>query len=174
VFVRFAGCNLNCTKEVQGFDCDTDHEMKMQFDRGDLVRKILSTAEKCRVVVFTGGEPALQLDKKLLIELKRFGFFLAVETNGTKRLPQGLDWITVSPKGYPVVVEKAHELKYVLKMGLAIPEPCITADHLVIQPAEDIQKRRNNTYNLRHCIRLVKENPRWRLSTQLHKQWKIR
>ncbi|MFP3422284.1 hypothetical protein R0K19_23220, partial [Bacillus sp. SIMBA_161] len=56
-------------------------------------------------VVFTGGEPLLQLDTALIAMLHSEGFEVAVETNGTVPAPAGIDWLCVSPKSNnPLVI----------------------------------------------------------------------
>ncbi len=63
--------------------------------------------QKNLLVVLTGGEPLLQVDAALITALKNEGFIVAVETNGTIKAPEGLDWICVSPKAGSRVVQKS-------------------------------------------------------------------
>lgn len=172
VFVRFAGCNLCCKKEEAGFDCDTNHERVTSLDVDGVVNSILDLSSDCRWVVLTGGEPSLQLDSLLIARLKGLGLLLAIETNGTRALPPGLDWITISPKkGELVRQPTAHEVKYVLKAGDPLPLCEIKARHKFLSPAFEGDKL--PTENLNHCIKLCLENPAWRLSMQAHKRWGI-
>src|SRR5207244_1433505 len=70
--------------------------------------------EAHRLVVCTGGEPLLQLDRALIDALKARGFAIAVETNGTLAAPAGIDWICVSPKADATLVQTTgQELKLV-------------------------------------------------------------
>ena len=111
VFCRFAGCNLwsgrekDREKAICNF-CDTDFlgtdgiNGKKYKSPNDLVNQALSiwrTSDK-PFIVLTGGEPLLQLDDKLIEELHHKNFEIAVETNGTIKAPNNLDWICVSPK----------------------------------------------------------------------------
>ncbi len=102
------------------------------------------------------------------------GFKLAIETNGSRELPPGIDWITVSPKVAEHAVRQrvADEVKYVRGYGQALPKTVIQAKHYLISPAFDGTTVEPKT--LRWCIDLVKSDPRWRLSLQLHKVLSIR
>jgi len=170
IFVRLAKCNLEC-----GF-CDTEYESYRELSAGEVIDECRSFA--CMEIIFTGGEPLLQLDSKIVGEFKRAGYYLAVETNGSIAPPKGLDWITVSPKVAEHVVARKFrgthidELKYVRNKSQGIPRPRLKADHYYVSPEFDGDYP--NEENIRHCIDLVKENPKWRLSIQEHKFLKIR
>lgn len=187
VFLRFAGCNVGCTKAVQGFDCDTDWLNGEAMTLKQIVERVTHLAssknahDPCPWVVFTGGEPGLQIDHDLISELHLQGFLLAVESNGTVPLPEGLDWICVSPKlpDEMTLQRTADEVKFVVAAGATIPETTIEADHYLISPAwEPVSKQPLNPgpisdSNLTWCIQLVLENPGWSLSVQQHKQWGV-
>lgn len=136
----------------------------------ELVDEIVRLAPQCRAIIFTGGEPALQLDSELISALKDRDYYLAIETNGTKELPLGLDWITVSPKTAEHTLRQriANEVKYVRHKGMGIPKPTIKADHLLISPAFQPDGT-VTSQDLKWAIDLVRTNPPWRLSLQLHK-----
>lgn len=174
VFVRFSGCNLRCRKETHGFDCDTE------FDSGRCMNglAILNEAERiagtCRSVIFTGGEPTLQLDDYLVDAFKENGWFTAVETNGTNPVPARVDWISCSPKSaeHALRIKTASELRYVRGYGQAIPKPRIAAPHLLISPA--FKGADLDPEAVAWCLHLVQENPEWRLSLQTHKLLNVR
>lgn len=173
IFVRFSKCNLECKLETHGFDCDTEFESGSRVAIDELVADIQAHDPfRCGWVIFTGGEPSLQLDEELIDALHGTGYQLAIETNGTRELPTGLDWITISPKTAEHTLRQlsADEVKYVRAYGQAIPRPRVKADHLVLSPAWGDETQRN----LEWCLRLVRENPEWRLSMQQHKIWNIR
>lgn len=174
LFVRFQGCNLRCRQESHGFDCDTEFVSGTSWTSLEIVAYMKQLAPACPWVVLTGGEPAQQLDAHLLEYLHRAGYTLAIETNGTVALPDGIDWITVSPKVAEHVIRQriANEVKYVRGFGQGIPRTVVKADHHLISPAFDGSDLDPKT--LRWCIDLVKENPTWRLSVQQHKFWSIR
>lgn len=170
IFIRFAGCNLTC-----GF-CDTEFESYKEMDFEAIIQECYKY--ECKNIIFTGGEPLLQLDKMLIDLLKYRGYFLAVETNGSVRPPERLDWITLSPKVAEHVIEKnfssvtVNEIKYVRSSGQDIPKPKIKALNYFISPmfnGDQLDKE-----NLSHCINLVKNNPTWSLTMQYHKFWKVR
>lgn len=183
VFVRFAGCNLRCTQESVGFDCDTEFTSAQRLTSDELVSQIIDLLVLNRVrgnpnIVFTGGEPTLQLDNDLihrLADTKRFGK-LCLETNGLRPVSQlDLDWVAVSPKTAEHTLKATMgvmELRYVRNATQGIPEPAIEAPHRFISPAWELYAGFER--NLAHCIRLVRENPPWRLSVQQHKQWGVR
>lgn len=174
LFLRFSRCNLACTVESHGFDCDTEFESGRKMTAGEIVDELRQLSGDCRWVVLTGGEPALQLDGALITTLREAGYRLAVETNGSVELPPGLDWITVSPKvaEHAIRQRSADEVKYVRGYGQGIPRTVVEAEHRLISPAFDGDRLDRRT--LDWCLRLVRENPEWRLSVQQHKLWSIR
>ena len=179
IFVRFAGCNMRCSlepgpKSIGGFDCDTEYMSGRKLTLGEVRDEVEAIAGGCRWIIFTGGEPGLQLDTDIIEHMKARGFRTAVETNGTIELPPGLDWITVSPKAAEHAMKQltATELKYVRAYGQGIPRPKVKAEHYLVSPAATPEGV--SLEALRWCIRLVKENPTWRLSVQQHKAWQIR
>ncbi|MCH8615056.1 7-carboxy-7-deazaguanine synthase [Sphingomonas sp. SM33] len=182
VFLRFAGCNLWSGREqdresAQCTFCDTDFvgtdgEGGGKFARAealaDHVRDVWGRGCDDRLVVITGGEPMLQLDRPLLDALHEQGFRVAVESNGTLPATEGIDWLCISPKaGTDVVQRSGDELK------LVWPQPGVDLDALegwdfrnfLIQPL-DCEAREEA---LDAAIRLVMERPQWRLSLQTHK-----
>ncbi len=174
VFVRFSGCNLECKVETHGFDCDTEFVSGRPMTAKELLGEMNLLGGECRNVIFTGGEPMLQLDRDLIMLLKINGWFIAVETNGTKPVPHGVDWITLSPKvaEHAIKILQVDELKYVRSYGQGIPKPRAFAAHKMVSPAFDGSRLDGRT--LAWCIKLVKENPEWRLSVQQHKAWRVR
>lgn len=183
VFCRFSGCNLWSGREADRASaacnfCDTDFVGTDgvnggKYPRADLIAdKIASLWPRNdaprRFVVFTGGEPLLQLDTPLLDAMHGHGFECAVETNGTLEAPIGLDWITVSPKGTaPVKLQRANELKLVYPQINALPERFIdfAAGHFFLQPMDGPHFDENTRAAVEYC----KAHPHWRLSLQTHK-----
>lgn len=181
VFVRFVGCNLWSGKEEQRVSavctfCDTnfvsmDGPHGGSYEKESLVEKVVALWDNKGgdpYVVFTGGEPSLQLDVELVEAFKKAGFETAIETNGTRELPEGLDWICVSPKGSleNVVVKKGHELKVVYPQEGIDPAEAESwnFEYFYLQPLWDKESQywsESQTYCLEH--------PKWRLSLQMHK-----
>lgn len=119
-------------------------------------------------VVCTGGEPLLQLDEALISALRLRGFSIAVETNGTISVPQGLDWICVSPKaGTTLQVKKGDELKLVYPQSGAAPESFARLDfaHFSLQPMDGPDRGAHTRAAVAYCL----AHPHWRLSLQTHK-----
>jgi organic radical activating enzyme len=174
LFLRFARCNLACAAETHGFDCDTEFTSGRRLSIAEIRAELAALATDCRWIVLTGGEPALQVDRELIDALHGAGYLLAIETNGSVELPAGIDWITVSPKvaEHAIRQRRAHEVKYVRGHGQAVPRTVVEAEHHLISPAFDGDEV--DPRALAWCIRLVKENPPWRLSVQQHKLWRVR
>lgn len=183
VFCRFAGCNLWSGREedragAQCTFCDTDFVGTNGVGGGRfetaaaLAQAIAALWPAGRggrpYVVFTGGEPLLQLDVALIDAMHAEGFEIAVETNGTIAAPDGIDWICVSPKaGTTLVQTRGQELKLVFPQAGAEPERYAALDfeHFLLQPLWGAATHENMRAAARYCM----EHPRWRLSVQTHK-----
>lgn len=174
LFLRFSKCNLLCTVETHGFDCDTEFESGRDLTIDEILAELAGLSADCRWIVLTGGEPALQLDTALIDALHQAGYKLAIETNGTVALPDGLDWITVSPKVPETSIKQrtADEVKYVRAVGQPIPETVVEATYRLISPAFEDDRLSQET--LDWCLELVRSHPDWRLSVQQHKAWGMR
>lgn len=185
VFLRFAGCNLWTGREQDRHRavcqfCDTDF-VGTDGDGGGSFRSAAALADHVserwpdstsgvdrRYVVCTGGEPTLQLDGELIDALHQRGFEVAIETNGTRPVPAGVDWICVSPKSTaPLVQQRGSELKLVFPQPEAMPERFTGLDfrHFLLQPMDGPDQQRNIAAALEYCL----AHPQWRLSMQLHK-----
>ena len=161
VFVRLAGCNLRCPF------CDTDFSSYTEMT----AQEILSAMRVYRMplVVLTGGEPTLQTDDVLIEALHGEGYYICMESNGTRRPPEGLDWLTVSPKaGSTLAVTSCDELKLVVDEQTEISDSGITASHYFLQPCDTGDDERNRRI-IHRCVEEIKHNPKWRLSLQTHK-----
>jgi 7-carboxy-7-deazaguanine synthase len=187
VFCRFAGCNLWSGREQDRDSaicrfCDTD----FVGTDGTLGRRFLSAAALAetiaaqwtgdaahRYTVLTGGEPLLQLDAALIAALHARGFAIAIETNGTIEVPDGLDWICVSPKARAeLVVRRGHELKLVYPQAGIAPEDFegLAFQRFSLQPMDGPEVAANTARAIEYCLR----HPQWRLSLQTHKTLGIR
>jgi 7-carboxy-7-deazaguanine synthase len=183
VFCRFAGCNLWSGVEkdrataVCNF-CDTDF-VGVDGNGGGKFANVLALAASVaqtwrgagnanRLVVLTGGEPALQLDAQLIDALHAYDFEIAIETNGTLPLPKGLDWICVSPKAdAKLSVTQGDELKLIFPQAQAMPERFedLAFDHFFLQPMDGLDREKNTRTAIEYCL----AHPAWRLSVQTHK-----
>lgn len=190
IFCRFSGCNLWSGREqdrdsAQCTFCDTDFIGTNGQGGGkfttakELARHVRSfwpdsDAGKAYVVC-TGGEPLLQLDDALVRAFHQQGLEIAIETNGTLPVPDGIDWVCVSPKGSAdVIVEQGNELKLVYPQAQSMPEKFsgLAFDHLFLQPMAiplEANLLHSTTPNLRATIDYCLQHPQWRLSLQTHK-----
>jgi 7-carboxy-7-deazaguanine synthase len=182
VFCRFSGCNLwsgreqDRTSAVCRF-CDTDFvgingpgggRFETAEALAGAIEQTWASNEPGRFVVFTGGEPLLQLDPELIDAVHKFGFEIAVETNGTQEPVDGIDWLCVSPKsGAPLQVRRGHELKLVYPQAGLDPADllCLPFDHFWLQPMDGPDRIANTAAAIAYCL----SHPRWRLSVQMHK-----
>ena len=195
VFCRFAGCNLWSGREedreaaICQF-CDTDFVGSDGIGGGkfNTASELASVIENAwsstaagpsqRYVVFTGGEPLLQLDEDIISALHAIGFEVAIETNGTIKVPKGVDWICVSPKaGSELIVLQANELK------LVVPQDGPEALEKLMARFEKMDYRNrflqpmdgpNLKSNTELAVSLCQKRPLWRLSIQTHKLIGIR
>ncbi|OWT80637.1 MULTISPECIES: 7-carboxy-7-deazaguanine synthase [unclassified Achromobacter] len=182
VFCRFAGCNLWSGRESDRASaactfCDTDFVGTDgpgggKFTTAQALAETLAATwgpdRARRYVVFTGGEPLLQIDTALLDAVHAQGFEIAIETNGTLLPPPGIDWICVSPKGTaPVALRAGNELKLVYPQLDAPPESFAGLDfeHFFLQPMDGPQRVANTERAVQYCT----QHPQWRLSLQTHK-----
>ena len=149
VFIRFAGCNLACPF------CDTQHRHGTRKTLDEIVDFV--AGHKARLVVLTGGEPALQVDAALVEELHAIGKYVAIETNGTHTVPSGIDWITLSPKD-----------RFVVDGVAPPPYADIRTSHRFLQPCDTGDEERDKLI-IQKTVEYCKANPEWRLSLQTHK-----
>jgi organic radical activating enzyme len=202
VFVRLSRCNLECRLEPGprspgGFDCDTEFESGRKVTLEELLAWVADETGAGGGVpdwlLWTGGEPGLQLDLEVCEFFRGRGWKLAVETNGSVLLPTldpggpvepatadaGLTWfpfdhISVSPKVAEHAIRQrwAHEVRYVRAHGQALPRTEVKALYQYLSPAA--QGDRLDPRAVAWCVNLVKSDPAWRLSVQQHKVWGVR
>lgn len=182
VFCRFAGCNLWSGREEDRASaicrfCDTDFRGTDGPGGGvfegpePLARRIAATWSGeggGRLVVLTGGEPLLQLDRPLIESLHARAFEVAIETNGTRPVPEGVDWVCVSPKaGAELAQRSGEELKLVFPQPGLPPEALeqLAFEHFFLQPMDGPERLANTRRAIAYC----RDHPRWRLSIQTHK-----
>ena len=186
VFLRFAGCNLWSGRERDRANavckfCDTEFVGTDGPGGGKFhTAEALADAVAARwrpaangtapYVVCTGGEPLLQLDHAAIAALHEKGFEVGVETNGTRRAPEALDWICVSPKGGAEVLQRqGSELKLVYPQVEPEAQPecfeSLNFLHHFLQPLDDSRRKENTRAAIEYCLR----HPQWKLSLQTHK-----
>lgn len=182
VFIRFTGCNLWSGLEKDRKNaicnwCDTDFigndgELGGKYDETQLTN-IATKLWKSNLndnpyVILTGGEPLLQINSILLEKLHLSGFEIGLETNGTMPIPDGIDWICVSPKsGTDIVLKKGDELKFVYPQKNTTPDiyQNLEFDHFYIQPMDGLYRDKNTDLSKQFILK----NKKWKLSLQTHK-----
>jgi 7-carboxy-7-deazaguanine synthase len=182
VFCRFAGCNLwngresdraladcsFCDTDFVGTDGNGGGKFVNADDLASHLERTWGRNQGERFVVFTGGEPLLQLDTALLIAMRSRHFEIAAETNGTIVPPFGIDWLTVSPKGTTsILASSGQELKLVFPQPTAPPQRFedLTFEHFFLQPMDGPHLKEHTRAAVQYCL----SNPKWRLSVQMHK-----
>lgn len=186
VFLRFAGCNLwsgreehraeamcrFCDTEFVGTDGPGGGKFETAADLANAVQQAwpAGAGDSAPFIVCTGGEPLLQLDRKLIVALHAAGFEIGVESNGTLEAPAGIDWLCVSPKGSaPVVQNSGQELKLVYPQVEAEAQPGnfegMHFEHFFLQPLDSPELEENTRRAVQYCL----DHPRWKLSLQTHK-----
>ena len=182
VFCRFSGCNLwtglekdrkkaicnFCVTDFVGTDGINGSKYPNAEQLANEIDKVWDKDINEKFVVFTGGEPLLQLDKPLVDLLHKKKFKVAIETNGTILPPENIDWICVSPEqGADFNLKYGNELKLVYPQKGLEPKNFkhLDFDHFFLQPMDGKDLQRNILQSVSYCI----ENPLWRLSLQTHK-----
>ncbi len=181
VFCRFSGCNFWTGLEkdrplaICNF-CDTDFRGTDGKNGGKydaatlskLINDLWPEDMPQKYVVCTGGEPLLQLDENLIRAFHELDFEIAVETNGSVKAPEGIDWLTVSPKNMQHFIQQSgDELKLVFPQEKLSPEMFehLKFRHFFLQPMDGPELQVNTAAALNYCLK----NPQWRLSLQTHK-----
>ena len=188
VFCRFTGCNLWSGREEDRHKaicqfCDTDfwgtdgilggrysaEELSVQ------IRDLWPDAYRNEAVflVCTGGEPMLQIDEELIQTFHHHGIIIAIETNGTIKVPDSIDWICMSPKaGTEIVQQSGQELKFIMPQSGLEPQDFESFDfkHFYIQPLDDEAQEDHIQEAIKFCL----DHPKWKLSLQTQKVLNIR
>ena len=165
IFIRLAKCNLSCSY------CDTDYEEGVKMTPEEVLRAINTLP--CKWIVWTGGEPTLQLTDEVVSFFKAEGYLQAIETNGTHQVPLGIDYISCSPKQnfekIKELIPAVDELRLPIKEGDPLPDIAILpkAKRYLLSPIFDDQKMIPE--HVAYCIALIKQHPEWALSIQTHK-----
>lgn len=190
VFCRFSGCNLWNGKEddralaICSF-CDTDFvgtegQKGGKFESAEQLAQTLWSCWPSRtsaaffsltpMVVLTGGEPGLQVDQALIDALHEIGFFIAIESNGSVILPQGIDWVCISPKSIDTWKQRyGNELKLIYPQATLQPQHIASLelqfDYYYLQALDDPHQAQHIQATIAYC----QKHPHWRLSLQTHK-----
>ena len=174
IFIRLQGCKAKYACAAMGIKCDTEFESGKEYSIEQLYEFIKDMPSK--EITWTGGEPTDQLTEDIVEYFKNKNYYQAIETSGLNPVPKGIDFICISPKVAEHIIKKnfpkgCNELRYVRHKGQDIPNPSIVAEHYWISPHSD--GFTINSENLKHCIDLCLQNPKWKLSIQNHKVWNV-
>ncbi len=177
IFIRFAGCNLRCSF------CDTKWAWRggEEITLEAIMARVLDENRHfpCSWVCLTGGEPLLQPISSLIRVLKKAGFYVQIETNGTLEPTGEADWWTVSPKppNYLLKPEfrlKAKELKLVVTRDLNLKVIEQFRTFLPLKTPIILQPQSGRRWSERKALSLIKLCRRQglenlRLMIQLHR-----
>ena len=165
VFVRFAGCNLKCPW------CDTDVTKRFSASLDELLAEL--GQYKAKSVILTGGEPTMQKEMpELVAALKKAGYWIGVETNGTNDADWlgFVDYVACSPKrGASVRLVEADEVRVVAE-DEATADFCrkvrrqIAATDYYVSPCDH-----DGQIDFATAKSVLSQLAGWSLSVQLHK-----
>lgn len=172
IFIRFAGCNIKCPF------CDTEHQKGISMSNEEIINEV--GKYPAPLVVITGGEPTLQLDEQLCRGLQNAGKYIAIETNGTREIPRGVNYVTYSPKFEFTKVStdfhltECNELKVVYngENDMSLYNN-IKAEYYYLQPC-DVGNAEKNAEIMQKTVQYCLQNPKWHISLQTQKILKIR
>jgi organic radical activating enzyme len=172
IFVRLSDCNMRC------WYCDTDWRRGTVMTLKEVKQAIQSYP--CKMIIWTGGEPTLQLTDDILSFFD--GYYHCIETNGTNKVPSGIDYISCSPKVSTETLranfQAVDEFRYPIGSGDIPPllSELPPATNYFVSPiflGAEQERFDLNSENVNYCIDFVKQHPEWRLSMQMHKLLKI-
>ena len=153
VFIRLSGCNLKCPF------CDTQHEEGVLMTDEEIMAEV--GKYPAMMVILTGGEPSLWIDREFVDRLHQMGKYVCIETNGTHELPDNIDWVTCSPKrGAKLSISRMDEVKVVYESQDITVYEQLPAKHFFLQPC--------SCSNTVETVARVMQHPKWRLSLQTH------
>jgi len=176
IFIRLSGCNLRCSF------CDTKHEKGSEMTLEDILQKVKEQSDVCNYIIFTGGEPLLQLNEGILQFFVDSGYFIGLESNGTIPISHNMrnliHHITISPKKVDKMLKVnfkdvyINEIRIPLRNGQRITEERLEllphAEKYYISPIFEVSTE-NTVQNIHWCLSYSLQNPIWNLSVQLHK-----
>lgn len=171
VFVRLAGCAMNCPF------CDTKYAARdgETMSAPELLAAL--SAWPAQAVIITGGEPTEQDLPALIAVLKDAGYQVHLETNGAKDTDVSqADFVCVSPKKYvsAEMLKKADVIKIVVGQDTDLED---LQKYYAYENAHTqiyLQPESNKQENIDLCVKLLKNHPAARLSLQMHKLANIR
>ena len=166
IFIRLAGCNLRCDF------CDTEFESGSWMDLPEILEEIKHFNSSW--IIWTGGEPTLQLTDEILHFFRSKGYKQALESNGTAAFSDLFDYTVCSPKNNFAeaagINQRVNEIRIPVRAGDRIPEirDLPRSDRYYLSPIFEPDETKTGN-NIAFCIEIIRNNPAWRLSLQMHK-----
>tara|TARA_R100001086_G_scaffold201328_2_gene117501 strand:- start:282 stop:902 length:621 start_codon:yes stop_codon:yes gene_type:complete len=179
IFIRLSQCNLTCSF------CDTEFLYGEPRPVDWIITEVKKKGQDCKFIVLTGGEPSMHDIGPLVRELKKNKYYVMIETNGMFKLPKELDWVCCAPKIRPQskkhIVKTANEFKFVVGVGGKMPNiEGLSAEHFWLSPMNHTSINKKIKVGEKgctevspsaasYCVKMVKDNPRFKLNLQMHK-----
>jgi organic radical activating enzyme len=165
IFIRLAGCNMACSF------CDT----KWDDAKDWTIQEILSEIARynCDRIIWTGGEPTLQLTDDVMTHFAKYINY--IETNGTNRVPRHMNYVSCSPKNDAPILARmgaSSEYRFAIRAGDPIPNidrMPYAANYFLSPIFEGPDADQLSPENVNYCVQIIKGDPRWKLSIQVHK-----
>ncbi len=173
-FIRLGGCDVGCTW------CDVKESWDANAHPKVSVEEIVNRAKASgtKLVVVTGGEPAMYDLTTLTTSVQQAGLQINIETSGAYPLTGTWDWVCFSPKKFkapdPSIYTRANELKVIVynkhdfTWAEDFSQKVSSSCKLFLQPEWSKEKEM-----LPLIIEYVKANPKWEVSLQIHKYMNI-
>ncbi|WP_185850554.1 7-carboxy-7-deazaguanine synthase QueE [Blattabacterium cuenoti] len=175
-FIRFEGCDIRCNW------CDTKYSWKIKKEDFIPIKEIIANIRRKKVknIIITGGEPMMWDLSPLTKGIKNMGLGckIHVETSGSYLIKdKNIDWVTISPKKNRLPLDENYKKRiHELKVIIFNEDDFLFAE----KQASFVKKKQNCIFSLQpewnnfnyiipKIITYIKENPKWRLSLQIHK-----
>lgn len=167
-FARLAGCSVRACHIRR--ECDTDWRHGRSMALADIVARVRKLPGQ--VVSITGGEPTDHALAPLLAALD--GYEVHMETSGIRAAP-AVQWLTVSPKTFDYTQRTGGALKVVVRpeWGWAELDRLSADAHFDCYYLQPLTVA-GEPVNLSQVLRMVQERPRWAVSVQAHRLWRLR
>ena len=168
IFLRLAGCSMGCEW------CDTKYCQEVHYElNAQQICQLLENNFVKKTIVISGGEPFEQDLDQLIKTLKDNDYYICIETNGAHEISKEIGvqtWITVSPKKTlnRKSLEQADEIKLVISNEKDVARAKRLASHFAIRYFY-LQPESGKKDATKLCVQTCMEDPRFKLSVQVHK-----
>lgn len=173
-FIRLAGCDVGCVW------CDVKESWEEEGHPIYTVKHLCDEvlAHPGRLVVITGGEPAMHDLTMLTAALKQSGCRIHIETSGSSELTGHIDWVTLSPKKFKAPLTTALAAADEFKVVVFHPSDFEWANTMLPSLSATCKLYLQTEWSKKDkltdsIIEYVKAHPEWHLSMQTHKYLQI-